>query len=66
MDLKADIVSLAVTAAVSLVAGGAIVLMVERIEPGLVTSRGQTFLFASIGVFAANLIIETIHSRMRR
>jgi hypothetical protein len=66
MGLRAEIVSLAVAAAVSLAAAAAIVFMVERIQPDLVVSRGQTFLFAFIGVFAANLLIETIHSRMGR
>ncbi len=65
-SLKTFASSLAVTAGVSSVAACAIVFMVERVQPALVTSRRGTFVFAFIGVMAANLIIETIHERMRR
>lgn len=63
---KTEACLVAVTALVSCIAAGMIVLLVERIQPGIMGSRWQTFVFAFIGVFAANLLIETIHARMRR
>jgi len=40
--------------------------MVNLVQPGLITSKLGTGLFVYIGVFAANLMIESLRSRPGR
>lgn len=61
---KIDAEYLAITAAVSLAATIAIVYMVNLMQPGLITSKLGTGLFVYMGVFAANLMIESLRSRL--
>ena len=63
---RVDAEYLVITAVVSLVATVAIVLMVNLMQPGLITSKLGTGLFVYIGVFAANLMIESLRSRSGR
>jgi len=60
---RIDAEYLVITAVVSLVATVAIVFMVNLMQPGLITSKLGTGLFVYIGVFAANLMIESLRSR---
>ena len=60
---RIDVEYLAITAVVSLVATIAIVFMVNLVQPGIITSKLGTGLFVYIGVFAANLMIESLRSR---
>ncbi|HOS97351.1 MAG TPA: hypothetical protein PLR71_07385 [Deltaproteobacteria bacterium] len=63
---RIDVAYLMITAVVSLVATVAIVVMVDLVQPGLIVSRIGTGLFVYIGVFAANLLIESIRGRLHR
>jgi hypothetical protein len=63
---RIDVAYLVITGLVSLVATVAIVVMVDLVQPGLIKSRLGTGLFVYIGVFAANLLIESIRSRLLR
>ncbi|HPJ08739.1 MAG TPA: hypothetical protein PLP82_02760 [Deltaproteobacteria bacterium] len=63
---RIDAEYLVITAVVSLVATIAIVFMVNLVQPGLITSKLGTGLFVYIGVFAANLMIESLRSRPGR
>ena len=63
---RIDTEYLVITAIVSLVASVAIVVMVNLMQPGLITSKVGTGLFVFIGVFAANLLIESLRSRPAR
>ncbi|MCU0577215.1 MAG: hypothetical protein MUD15_10380 [Desulfobacterota bacterium] len=63
---KIDAEYLVITAVVSLVATVAIVVMVNLMQPGLITSTFGTGLFVFIGVFAANLMIESLRTRSGR
>lgn len=63
---RIDAEYLVITAVVSLLATIAIVFMVSLVQPGLVTSKLGTGLFVYIGVFAANLMIESLRSRSGR
>jgi len=63
---RIDAEYLVITAVGSLVATIAIVFMVNLVQPGLITSKLGTGLFVYIGVFAANLMIESLRSRSRK
>ncbi len=63
---RIDVAYLIITGLVSLAATVAIVVMVDLVQPGLITSRLGTGLFVYIGVFAANLLIESIRGRLHR
>lgn len=63
---RIDAEYLVITAVVSLLATIAIVFMVNLVQPGLVTSKLGTGLFVYIGVFVANLMIESLRSRSGR
>ncbi len=60
---KFDAQLLMVTAVVSLIATVAIVFMINMVQPGLNVFKGGIALFVYIGVFTANLIIETARQR---
>ncbi|HON95954.1 MAG TPA: hypothetical protein PL013_09170 [Deltaproteobacteria bacterium] len=63
---RIDAEYLVITAVVSLVAAVAIVFMINLVQPGLITSKLGTGLFVYIGVFAANLMIESLRNRSGR
>jgi len=63
---KIDAQYLVITAVVSLAATAAIVFLVNRMQPGLITVTLGTSLFIYIGVFTANLIIEAFRQRSVR
>jgi hypothetical protein len=63
---RIDTEYLIITALVSLVASIAIIFMVNLVQPGLIVSWVGTGIFVYIGVFAANLLIETIRDRFHR
>lgn len=65
-QFKIDGEYLIITALVSLVATVAIIFMVNLVQPGLIVSWVGTGLFVYIGVFAANLLIESIRDRFDR
>jgi hypothetical protein len=54
---------LLITAVISAAATAAIVFLVNKMQPGLITVKGGTALFIYIGVFTANLIIEAARQR---
>jgi hypothetical protein len=60
---KLDTQLLVITAVVSLAATGAIVFMINIVQPGLNVFKGGIALFIYIGVFTANLIIEAARQR---
>jgi hypothetical protein len=63
---KFDTEYLCITAAISLAATVAIVFLINKIQPGLITVKGGTALFIYIGVFTANLIIEAARQRSEK
>jgi hypothetical protein len=61
-----DALSILVTAVVSFFVTIAIVYLMDFVRPGLITSKAGTSVFVYIGVFSANLIIESLHDRLEK